>query len=387
MVDSDKDNHEQFLRELYFNPKSPASYSSISKLWKEVKSESRSVSKAEAAPIKYKEVKEFMENIPTYQLHKPAMKKFLSRKTMVSYAFQQFQADLVDMQKFSRDNNGYNYILTVIDVFSRYAWSLPLKSKRGEDVKDLFQEVFEAGHPEISDVPGKSGFPEKIQFDEGKEFYNKHLKDYLEQNNIEYFSSFSDKKAAVCERYNKSLKGKMWKYFTQKETEKWVDILPDLVYSYNHTFHSSIGMKPVDAIKEENEDVVWYNLYGTFLANDFGSPKFKVGDSVRISKYKTVFTKGYLPNYTEEVFKIKQVVYTKPFVYKLQDYQEEEITGYFYEQELSYVPNPEDIEYKIEKVLRYKTIKGKKYGLVKWKGYSEKFNEWLPVENLSKINP
>lgn len=358
---------EQFLRELYFNPKSPASYSSISKLWKEVKSE--------AAPIKYKEVKEFMENIPTYQLHKPAMKKFLSRKTMVSYAFQQFQADLVDMQKFSRDNNGYNYILTVIDVFSRYAWSLPLKSKRGEDVKDLFQEVF------------RDGQPEKIQFDEGKEFYNKHLKDYLEQNNIEYFSSFSDKKAAVCERYNKSLKGKMWKYFTQKETEKWVDILPDLVYSYNHTFHSSIGMKPVDAIKEENEDVVWYNLYGAFLANDFGSPKFKVGDSVRISKYKTVFTKGYLPNYTEEVFKIKQVVYTKPFVYKLQDYHEEEITGYFYEQELSYVPNPEDIEYKIDKVLRYKTIKGKKYGLVKWKGYSEKFNEWLPVENIQTVNP
>lgn len=363
---------EKVLRELYFNPKSPASYSGIGKLWKEVKMSGQ--------PLTYKEVKEFLENLPTYQLHKPAIKKFLSRKTMVSYAYQQFQADLVDMQKFSRVNEGYNYILTVIDIFSRYAWALPLKSKKGEDVKNLFQEIFKEG------VSGKPGVPEKLQFDEGKEFYNQHLKDFLDKNNVEYFSSHSDKKAAVVERFNRTLKTKMWKYFTQKETEKWIDSLPDLVYSYNHTFHSSIGMKPVDAIKEENEDVVWYNLYGAFLANDFGTPKYKHGDSVRITKYKTIFSKGYLPNYTEEVFQIKQVIYTKPFVYKLQDYQEEEITGYFYEQELSYVPNPDDIEYKIEKILRYKTIKGVKYGLVKWKGYSDKFNEWLPVEKIHKIN-
>ena len=145
-------------------------------------------------------------------------------------------------------------------------------------------------------------------------------------------------------------------------------------------------MKPADALKVENEEMVWYNLYGAFLVHDFEVPKFKVGDSVRITKYKTIFSKGYLPNFTEEVFKIKQTVYTKPFVYKLEDYQHEEIEGYFHEEELSYVPNPKHLEYKIEKVLKYKTVKGKKFGFVKWKGYADKFNEWLPVESLTKLN-
>ena len=121
----------------------------------------------------------------------------------------------------------------------------------------------------------------------------------------------------------------MYKYFTAKETDKWFDILQDVVNGYNNTFHSSIGMKPihVDARKEENEEIVWYNLYGAFLTNTFGSPKFKIGDSIRISRYKTTFSKGYLPNFTEEVFKIKQIIYTKPFVYKLEDYQGEVIEG------------------------------------------------------------
>jgi hypothetical protein len=90
-----------------------------------------------------------------------------------------------------------------------------------------------------------------------------------------------------------------------------------------------------------------------------------VGDSVRISKYKSIFDKGYLPNFTEEIFKIKQMIFTKPIVYKLEDYQSEAVDGYFYEEELSYVPNPDQLEYKIEKVLRYKTVNGKKFGLVK----------------------
>ena len=128
-------NAENFLRELYFNPQSPASYSNLNKMWREVRSSGR--------PIKYKEVK-----LATYQLHKPAIKKFTYRKTMASYAYQQFQADLVDMQKFAVYNDNFNYILTVIDVFSRYAWVLPLKSKRGEDVRDLFEIIFKGGLPE-----------------------------------------------------------------------------------------------------------------------------------------------------------------------------------------------------------------------------------------------
>ena len=265
------------------------------------------------------------------------------------------------------------WLLNVIDILSRYVWSVPIKNKSGIEVTNAFKIIF------------KEAIPEKIQFDEGKEFYNKDLKQLLDKHDIEYFSSKSDKKASVVERFNKTLKTRMWKYFTANETYKWTDILDDLVTGYNNSNHSSIGMKPVDARKPDNEEIVWNNLYGAFILNDFGEPRFKVNQTVRISKYRKTFSKGYTPNFTDEIFKIKKIILTKPFVYKLVDLQDEEILGYFYEDELSLVINPEDIEYKIEKILEYKTIKGKKYALVKYKSYDDKFNEWIPVSAINKL--
>ena len=363
---------EQYLRELYYNTESPVALSNIRNIWMKIKEDGRK--------IKYKDLKQFLLEQPTYTKHKKAVEKFIKRKVMVSYVDQQWQADLIDMQKLEKYNNGYKWILTVIDIFSRYVWAFPLKSKTGEGVADAFKKIFKG-----EDTTVKAS-PEKIQFDEGREFYNKHLKTLLEENDIEYFSSKSDKKASVVERFNKTLKTRMWKYFEEEETYKWVDVLDDLVNAYNNSFHSSIQMKPSEAREEENSESVWFNLYGAFVMSEFGDPKFKVGDSVRIVKFKYTFTRGYEANFTEELFKIKQIVYTKPIVYKLEDLQGEEIEGYFYEEELSYVPNPESIEYKIEKVLKRKTVKGKKYVYVKWKGYDEKFNEWIPQSNLVKLD-
>ena len=356
---------EQYLRHLYYDPDSNVAFSSIANIWRKIKED--------GVTIKYKELKEFLQEQPTYTLHKRELKKFQTRKVMVSYLDQQWQCDLVDMQKFSKTNKGYNYILTVIDILSRYAWAKPLKRKTGEEVVEQFKIIF------------KEAIPEKIQFDDGKEFYNKKIYALFDEHNIDHFSSRSEKKASIVERLNRTLKTRMWKYFTANETEVWYDVIDDLVNDYNISFHSSIGMTPTEARKEENSDTVWYNLYGDFLLHDFGKPKFKINDHVRISKYKTIFTKGYLPNYTEEIFKVNQVIYTKPFVYKLSDLMDEELDGYFYEQELSYVPNPDDIEYKIEKVIRRKTVKGKKMALVKWKGYSDKFNEWLPASEIKNL--
>jgi hypothetical protein len=121
-------------------------------------------------------------------------------------------------------------------------YALPLKSKRGEEVRYLFERIF------------KEVQPEKIQFDEGKLFYNKSFKSRLEIMGIEYFSIHSDKKAALAERFNKTLKTRMWKYLTEKETEVWVNVLHEFVFGYNHSFHSSIGMMPSEAIKEENAE-------------------------------------------------------------------------------------------------------------------------------------
>ncbi len=367
---------DSYLRELYYDPKSPVAYSSIRNIWKHIKND-------ENMNIKYKELKEFLPQQPTYTKHKKDVNKFIRRKVMVSFIDQQWQADLIDMRYLEEENvpeghsakpnQGYKWILTIIDIFSRYAWARALKSKSGSEVADKFKNIFQESQPL------------KIQFDEGKEFYNRSFKELLNKKGIEYFSTKSDKKAAIVERFNKTLKNRMWKYFEENETKTWIHILQDLVHGYNNSFHSSIDMKPIEARNPDNSEIVWYNLYGAFLTNEFGEPKYKIGDRVRISKYKHTFHRGYLANFTEEIFKIKNIIYTKPIVYKLEDLQNEDIEGYFYEEELSYVPNPDQLEYKIEKVLKKKTVKGKKYGLVKWKGYPDKFNEWIALSEIKKL--
>jgi transposase InsO family protein len=147
------------------------------------------------------------------------------------------------MQAFEKQNNGYKYILTVIDVFSRFAWALPLKTKRGE-VKNLFFKIFE------------KDTPQKIQFDEGNEFYNRSLKFLLETRGVKWFSSYSNKKATMVERFNKTMKTRMWKYFTEKETRVWLDIFPEFVHGYYRSHHSSVGMTPNEAREEDNSAVV-----------------------------------------------------------------------------------------------------------------------------------
>jgi len=224
--------------------------------------------------------------------------------------------------------------------------------------------------------------PVKVQFDRGKEFYNDKVRSLFEHKGIEYFSTDSDKKAAIVERFNRTLKSRMWKFFTAHETRNWIDVIDKLVEDYNHSYHTTIKMSPAEAIKPENSALVWRNIYGAYLSATYNIPKFREGQTIRISKYKRVFDKGYLPNYTEEFFKIKQVKVGRPIVYKLEDMKGEELTGIFYEEELSPYDETDDTTFKVEKILAKKSIKGNKFALVKYKGWPDKFNEWIPIDNL-----
>ena len=257
----------------------------------------------------------------------------------------------------------------VLDVFSKYGWLIPLKDKKGETVTEAFKTILKEGRK-----------PEYLWTDKGKEYYNKHFKDLLEKNKITLYSTENEEKSSVCERWNKTIKTKMWKQFTVQGNTQYLDILPELVKQYNNTKHSSIKMTPTEASKKKNQGIVYFNLYGDMEQVSF-KPKFKVGDRVRISKYKRkTFDKGYAPNWTEEIFTVDKIQYSNPITYKLKDLNYEEIKGSFYEPEL--LKAKQDV-FRIDKVIRrdYK----KKRALVKWKGYSDDFNTWIPIKDLKDI--
>ena len=231
-------------------------------------------------------------------------------------------------------------VLTVIDVLSKYAWVEPIKTKTGENLVKAFEKILRKGRK-----------PETFHSDKGTEFTNRLFQKYLKKNNIRFFTTQNaETKASIIERFNRTLKTKMWKYFTANNTLKYIDILQKLVKSYNHSRHRSIGMRPVD-VNEANKGTVWQNLYGNESTRST-KYKFNIGDQVRISKTRRTFKKGYLPNWTEEVFTITERIPRQPPVYRIADYDGEKLDGTFYEQELEKAHKSETDYYRVEKVLR-----------------------------------
>ena len=303
------------------------------------------------------------------ELHKPIRRKFKTRRVIANHIDEIWCSDIVEMQKFSRWNAGYRYLLMVLDVFSKYGWIIPLKDKKGETVAEALKTILKEGRK-----------PEYLWTDKGKEYYNKHVKELLDKNKITLYSTENEEKSSVCERWNRTIKTKMWKQFTVQGNTQYLEMLPKLVKQYNNTRHSSTKMTPTEASKKKNEGVVYFNLYGD-METSRQKPKFKVGDKVRISKYKRkVFDKGYTENFSEEIFTIDKIQHTNPITYKLKDLRDEEIKGSFYEPELL---KAEQQVFRIDKVIRrdYK----KKQALVKWKGYSDEFNSWVPMKDLKII--
>ena len=306
------------------------------------------------------------------ELHKPIRHKFQKRKVVASTVDAIWTSDLVEMIPLARFNKGYRYLLMIIDVFSKYGWIVPLKTKTGTAVASAFKQVFkESGR-----------VPARLWTDKGKEFYNKSMKELLEKNNdIVLYSTENEEKSSVAERWNRTMKQKMWKYFTANNTHKYLDILPALVKKYNNTYHRSIKCTPQEALDPKNYIHVSNALYAD-TSKIAKKPSFHVGERVRIGKKKKTFEKGFTPNWTEELFTIVKVKDTKPPTYVIKDTKGEEIHGTFYEPELQ---KSKQTIYRIERVLKRKTTKkGQTQVYVKWKGYDNTFNSWIPLGDLQQ---
>ena len=299
-----------------------------------------------------------------YNLHRPAIRKFKRRKTVVRGPFVQLQADLVDVGGHAKQNRGVTFLLTVVDAFSRRAWVAPLTSKRGEGVAAALESSV-----------GGLGY-ESLQTDKGKEFHNSRVKDFLRRENIKLFSSENDDiKASLVERFNRTLRKKIHTYMTYRPGESFLDRLPDMVASYNATPHAATGVPP-DLVDTVNAEDVYLRLYeGGGSGERERTPLLRPGDCVRISKTRRAFERGYTPNWTREVFAVRAIRSTNPVTYALRDLADEEVAGSFYERELQRVDEP--TEFRIERVLRRRGGGSEREYFVKWLGYPESFNSWV----------
>jgi hypothetical protein len=292
------------------------------------------------------------------ELFKPARKHFLRRRVILKNINDLFQIDLISIHQHAKKNNNHKFIFVLINCFSKFIWLRKLKNKSGIVVANALESVLKVTTP-----------PNYIQCDLGKEFYNTHVNAVLKKYNIKLYSTYSDLKASIVERANRSILQLLYKLMSVRGNEKWTNLLQEVANIYNSRYHRSIKMSPSN-VTIKNEKTVLKNLFPKII-NKQKSPKFKINDFVRIAKKTEVFDKGFLINWSFEIFKVKNVYKTLPYVYDLIDLNNNEIKGKFYEFEMQKTRFPDT--YLVQKVLKKKNNKI----YVKYLGFDNTHNEWI----------
>jgi hypothetical protein len=352
----------QKLRELYYNLENPAAYGSYTAL-------RRNVSKS----VQDVDIKNFLKAQQCYTLHKDRNLKFKRDIVFTTNVDDLWMADLMDMRKLKQWNQGVCYVLLVIDVLSKYVWLKCLKNKSAECVTKAFELVLNSSNRQ----------PVSLQVDKGLEFCNSSLKKLFQARSIKMFSTENnDIKASVAERAIRTIKTKLWRYFTHNNTKMYTNILQELADNYNASYHTTLKCAPQD-VTENNVLEIWRRSYSNKISDISVTPKFKCNEHVRISREKEIFKKGFERKWSQEIFIVSRVLSRQPVMYEIKDQLGEQIQGRFYEKELQAVHAPD--LYNVEKILRMRTRGNVKEAFVKWEGYSDKFNSWIPARELAKL--
>jgi hypothetical protein len=324
-----------------------------------------------------KKIKDKLAHIFSYTLHRQYKKPSLYNPFYIYFPREQLQVDLIDVSAMSADNDNVHFLLAAIDCFTKKGWVEPLISKHGVTTRDGLKKIFQKMETK----------PETIFFDRGKEFVNTHVRHFLKEETVKLLHPNSSKKAAICERFNRSIQDLLYKYLTESQSLRYIDDLGGIVNTYNNRGHRTLKfMSPNDAELKKNEPHVRNALssyYSKFVATKKRSPKFKVGDVVRIKKERTAFGRGYHEQFKRELFTIAEVDRRMPIItYQIRSNNDGElIQGKFYSNELQ--EQKGDV-FKIEKVLKKRKRKGKEEIYVKWLDFDEQHNSWIPASNIVK---
>lgn len=347
----------------YRKPSHPTSYSGIKRLGKFYNLSSR-------------ESRRILGKINSYSIHRETKKPKHRNPFFIYQLRQQVQMDLIDVSNLANANDNVKFLLTAIDMFSKFLVCVPMLNKNATSSKNAVQEV-------LTQLGEK---PKKVMTDAGMEFLNAQVQTLLDSEGVEHFTPGSDMKCVGVERVNKTLQRKIYQHMTEHKTDRYLDALQRLVDSYNNSTHTSTGHTPLEGEDPLNHLTVldMLNEHYSDIVHKKKTPKFKVGDTVRVAKLKSKFHRSYREQQNEELFEITRVNKAMPIpLFYLKSLEKlDDIKGGFYANELTLVNF--DV-FDVEEVLKRRTRRGVRQALVKWKGYHNNFNSWIPETDLINL--
>lgn len=317
--------YEAALKNIYLSPENPAGYSHPYKLW-------QAANKINSK-ITLDMVKTWLETRDSYTLYRKANQHFRRRKVIVSGVGIQFQADLLDFAPIKKENRGNRYLMTTIDCFSRKATAIPMKKKDEASSLKALKKTFQ-----------QMGKPKKLQTDKGSEFINKKVKKYLKDNKIHLFHSSTKIKASIVERFNRTLRTKIIKYIAENKTLTYINILDDLLKSYNNSIHSTLEKYTPNQVSKKNEDEIFEIQYRDYLNERSKKFKFKIGDIVRLAVPSVLHkTKAHHRNFTTELYTVVDVLKSTPPTYRVKDMKNQILQPSIYYEHQMQKSRPESV--------------------------------------------
>ena len=353
---------KKVLEKHYWDVSQPGSLSGSENFFRALKNKKVKVDK--------QEVHQWLMGQEAYTLHKQVRRRYKRNRVYARGIDDLWQIDLADLQIISKSNDNHRYLLTCIDVFSKYAFVVPVKNKTSEVVLNAFKNI----------ISSSGRKPNNVQSDQGTEFVNLQFKKYLNEIDTGFYQVNSELKASVVERFNRTIKEKIYRYLTLKNTNRYIDVLNDLILSYNNSYHRSIKTSPA-SVNDDNQKQIYKILYKD-KKNNYNF-NLSIGDLVRISKNKRIFEKGYTAGWTEEVFIVTHQIPRDPPVYRLKDLNNEDLEGVFYDYELQKITLEKEV-FIIDKILKKKKEKGVYKYFVSWRGYPTSFNSWITENDIDK---
>ena len=281
-----------------------------------------------SAPSFSAKIEAFLRSNAVHSKHRRIIKKTFPRRKVISrFPFDLFMADLIEYPQLRFQNSNYRFILVMIDCFTRKVWAVPMKFKTAQWTADAFESVFQTFDK----------FPVHLVTDRGLEFYNSQVRKVFINYGINHYSikTKTKWKASMVERFIRTLKTRLQRYFTKNKTKKWLDVLDQFVANYNATPHSAHGLPPQD-VSHENQEKVYKQLYPDIsLRTDC---RLKIGDKVRKIVDKDLFEKGYTANWSDEIYKIKESRQSNTVCwYIITDLNDKEVPGIWYYYQLKLV--------------------------------------------------